>query len=112
MRIALIDPSLFTLPYDLKLAEGLQQAGHEVTLFGKAVPPEETADAAVSLRPHFYGELAALGAERWPGGLGKAAKGLSHIRGMWRLAEALEARAAGTSSISNGCRCRSSTGRF
>ncbi len=90
MRIALIDPSLFTLPYDLKLAEGLQQAGHEVDLFGKAVPSEETADAAVPLRPLFYGELAGLGAERWPAGLGKAAKGLSHIRGMWRLAEMLE----------------------
>ena len=90
MRIALIDPSLFTLPYDLKLAEGLQQAGHAVDLFGKAVPSEETADAAVPLRPLFYGELAGLGSERWPAGLGKAAKGLSHIRGMWRLAEMLE----------------------
>ncbi len=90
MRIALIDPSLFTLPYDLKLAEGLQRAGHEVDLFGKAVPSEETADGAVPLRPLFYGELAGLGAERWPAGLGKAAKGLSHIRGMWRLAEMLE----------------------
>jgi glycosyltransferase involved in cell wall biosynthesis len=90
MRIALIDPSLFTLPYDLKLAEGLRQAGHDVDLFGKAVPSEEAAEAAVPLRPLFYGELAGLGAERWPAGLGKAAKGLSHIRGMWRLAEMLE----------------------
>ena len=63
MRIAMIDPSLFTLPYDLKLAEGLQEGGHAVDLFGKAVPPEEVADATVPLRPHFYGELAGLGAD-------------------------------------------------
>jgi len=88
MRIALIDPSLFTLPYDLKLAQGLQQVGCAVDLFGKAVPGEQV--GAVPLRPHFYGELAGLGAERWPAGLGKAAKGLSHLRGMWRLAEILE----------------------
>jgi glycosyltransferase involved in cell wall biosynthesis len=88
MRIALIDPSLFTLPYDLKLAEGLQQAGHRVDLFGTAVPADQASPAP--LRPHFYGELAGLGAERWPAALGKAAKGLAHLRGMWRLAETLE----------------------
>ena len=88
MRIALIDPSLFTLPYDLKLAEGLQQAGHRVDLFGTAVPADQPSPAP--LRPHFYGELAGLGAQHWPAALGKAAKGLAHLRGMWRLAEALE----------------------
>jgi glycosyltransferase involved in cell wall biosynthesis len=88
MHIALIDPSLFTLPYDLKLAQGLQQVGCEVDLFGKAMPGEPA--GAVPLRPHFYNELAGLGAERWPAGLGKAAKGLAHLRGMWRLAEILE----------------------
>jgi glycosyltransferase involved in cell wall biosynthesis len=88
MRIALIDPSLFTLPYDLKLAQGLQQIGCGVDLFGKSAPGEPL--GAVPLRPHFYGELVGLGAERWPAGLGKAAKGLAHLRGMWRLAEILE----------------------
>ena len=89
LHVALIDPSLFTLPYDLKLAEGLQQAGHRVELFGKALPPEEQGAVAAPLRPHFYGELGALGTERWPAGFGKAAKGLSHISGMWRLADVL-----------------------
>jgi glycosyltransferase involved in cell wall biosynthesis len=89
MHVALIDPSLFTLPYDLKLAEGLEQAGHRVDLFGKVLPREEQGAAALPLRPFFYGELAGLGAERWPAGFGKAAKGLSHIRGMWRLADVL-----------------------
>jgi glycosyltransferase involved in cell wall biosynthesis len=88
MRIALIDPSLFTLPYDLKLVEGLQQAGHRVDLFGTAVPADQASPAP--LRPHFYGELARLGTEHWPAALGKAAKGLAHLRGMWRLAEVLE----------------------
>ena len=27
-KIALIDPSLFTLPYDVKLVEGLREIGH------------------------------------------------------------------------------------
>jgi len=90
MRIALIDPSLFTLPYDLKLAEGLQQAGHRVDLFGKPVPADQAEAVTVPLHPHFYGELAGLRAERWPRTLGKAVKGLAHIRGMWRLAEMLE----------------------
>jgi glycosyltransferase involved in cell wall biosynthesis len=85
MRIALIDPSLFTLPYDLRLAEGLAEGGHQVDLFGSAAEP----GAEPPLRPHFYGELAALGADRWPSALGKAAKGLAHIRGMWRLSDLL-----------------------
>ena len=34
MRIAMIDPSLFTLPYDQALAAGLTGHGHAVTLFG------------------------------------------------------------------------------
>jgi glycosyltransferase involved in cell wall biosynthesis len=88
MHVALIDPSLFTLPYDLKLAEGLTVAGHRVDLFGSAVPADQAHPAP--LRSHFYGELAALGTERWPVGLGKAAKGLAHLRGMWRLVETLE----------------------
>ncbi|MGB8841018.1 MAG: glycosyltransferase family 4 protein [Aliidongia sp.] len=88
MHIALIDPSLFTLPYDLKLAGGLAEVGHRVERFGTALPADQVPPPL--LRPHFYGELAALGAERWPAGLGKAAKGLAHLRGMWRLAETLE----------------------
>ena len=37
MRIALIDPSLFTWPYDAALADGLEAAGHQVAIFGKVV---------------------------------------------------------------------------
>ena len=32
MRVALIDPSLFTLPYDRMLALGLRDAGHDVVV--------------------------------------------------------------------------------
>lgn len=35
MRIAIIDPSLFTLPYDHLLCQALHEAGHEVTLYAR-----------------------------------------------------------------------------
>ncbi|HEV2673910.1 MAG TPA: glycosyltransferase family 4 protein [Aliidongia sp.] len=89
MRVALIDPSLFTLPYDERLAEALQRRGHRIEFFGKALGPREAAPATVPLRRHFYGELRALGAERWPPALAKVAKGLSHIRAMESLVRVL-----------------------
>lgn len=89
MRVALIDPSLFTLPYDECLAAALQRRGHRVDFFGKALGSREAAPQTVSLRQHFYGELQALGAERWPGALAKLAKGLFHLRAMNRLAGVL-----------------------
>ena len=36
LRIALIDPSLFTIPYDAKLAAALADLGHVVTVYGEA----------------------------------------------------------------------------
>jgi glycosyltransferase involved in cell wall biosynthesis len=89
MRVSLIDPSLFTLPYDERLADALKRRGHRVELIGKALGPREAAPATVPLRPHFYGELQALGAERWPGPLAKIAKGLFHVRAMNRLVRML-----------------------
>jgi glycosyltransferase involved in cell wall biosynthesis len=89
MRVAMIDPSLFTLPYDEKLAEALQRRGHQIDFFGKALGPRDQAPATVPLRQHFYGALQALGGERWPGPLAKLAKGVSHIVAMNSLVGAL-----------------------
>lgn len=48
MKVCVIDPSLFTLPYDQHLCGGLHAAGVDVTLCGRALRPEET------VRPHAY----------------------------------------------------------
>src|SRR5690348_14729632 len=53
MRIAIVDPSLFTLPYDAHLCEGLAQAGHEVRLYGRHLRPGELAGTS-ALAPFFY----------------------------------------------------------
>lgn len=54
MRVALIDPSLFTLPYDRALAQGLGDAGHQVTLFGRRAGSDDGDAAGIDLVPHFY----------------------------------------------------------
>jgi len=54
MRIALVDPSLFTLPYDAALAAGLGAAGHEVRLYGRKAGPDDNQPDGVPLIENFY----------------------------------------------------------
>lgn len=89
LKIAIIDPSLFTLPYDAKLAAALSAAGHSVTFYGKALATGETAPGLDDLRQIFYPELLRWGMARWPAGLVKLAKGALHGRSMRRLLVAL-----------------------
>jgi len=91
MHVALIDPSLFTLPYDLALAEGLQRAGHRVAFYGKRLDAGEAAPQTVRLRQHFYPEMVSWGVQRWPEPVAKVAKGLFHVRAMRRLIDVLRA---------------------
>jgi len=88
-KIALIDPSLFTLPYDVKLAQGLRGIGHTVQFYGKVLGPEESEPAGAELVQHFYPEMERWGLSRWPAGASKAAKGILHLRAMRRLVEVL-----------------------
>jgi glycosyltransferase involved in cell wall biosynthesis len=90
MHVAMIDPSLFTLPYDLKLIGGLTRQGHTVDFYGKPVPPEEVMKADTFIRPHFYRPMTAWQLGRLPGPLAKAAKGLCHLDGMRRLVRDLK----------------------
>jgi glycosyltransferase involved in cell wall biosynthesis len=85
MKVALVDPSLFTLPYDNALARGLQAAGHDVRLYGKVPMGGEAGLAADILRRHFYGSLNGRLWEKAPKPVFRAAKGLSHIGGMQRF---------------------------
>jgi glycosyltransferase involved in cell wall biosynthesis len=88
-KVALIDPSLFTLPYDVKLAEGLRGIGHRVRFYGKSLGPEETEPAGAELVQHFYPEMERWGLSRLPTAASRAAKGVLHLRAMRRLVEAL-----------------------
>jgi glycosyltransferase involved in cell wall biosynthesis len=89
MRIALIDPSLFTWPYDVALADGLEAAGHEVAIFGRALGGPTDPGHDRRLRQHFYGALQRRPLVALPRRLRMAAKGVSHIAGWARLSDEL-----------------------
>ena len=54
MRISIIDPSLFTLPYDRALLGGLQGNGHAVTLHGRRAGAHDGATGGANLAEDFY----------------------------------------------------------
>jgi glycosyltransferase involved in cell wall biosynthesis len=89
MRIALIDPSLFTWPYDAELALALQSLGHEVAIFGKSLEPKDAGPAYPMLRPHFYRWLEPKPLKELPRAVFLGAKGLVHVRDMRTLLAAL-----------------------
>lgn len=84
MRIALIDPSEFTPPYDAALAGGLGAAGSAVTLVGAAGGPLALA-AGLDHRGHFYRPLATRPGRRLPKPLARPLKGLLHGLDLARL---------------------------
>ena len=65
MKIAVIDPSLFTLPYDEALCLALRRHGHDVTLYGRPARAGEPApNPALAHEPLFYAHAAAAD-EMW-----------------------------------------------
>ena len=89
MRIALIDASLFTLPYDAALAAGLQAEGHEVVLHGRNPGPDDNATDGVPLRPSFYRIAGAPALARLPNALRLGLKGVDHAWSMEALVRRL-----------------------
>ena len=89
MRVALIDPSLFTLPYDAALAAGLQAQGHEVVLHGRDPGPDDNATDGVPLRASFYRITGAPALARLPPALRLGFKGLDHAWSMAALVRRL-----------------------
>jgi len=89
LRVLLIDPSLFTAPYDAALTEGLVAAGVTPSW---AIRPVRDGDRQEIAPEHvglvFYGRLD--GMRRAPAPLRAAAKGLAHIAGLVRLARRVE----------------------
>jgi glycosyltransferase involved in cell wall biosynthesis len=87
MRIALVDPSLFTLPYDTALATGLVAAGHEVQFHGRKLRPQDGPGApALPILPSFYRLAETRTAARLPKRLHLLVKGADHALSMLRLA--------------------------
>jgi glycosyltransferase involved in cell wall biosynthesis len=85
MRIALIDPSLFTWPYDHELTSGLTAIGNDVLVFGKVLPAKHPEAREPLLRQHFYPAMAMPFWDRVPKPAVRALKGISHIGSMARL---------------------------
>ena len=85
MRVALIDPSLFTLPYDAALAAGLQSEGHEVVLYGRSPGPDDNTTDGVPLHASFYRVAGAPALARLPRALRLGVKGLDHAWSMQAL---------------------------
>ena len=85
MKIALIDPSLFTWPYDVRLAQGFASIGHDVTIYGcdpvRPLPDWE----GRFLKRHFYPGFAHPAIQKLPKRAFLVLKGISHIESMIRL---------------------------
>jgi glycosyltransferase involved in cell wall biosynthesis len=90
MRVALIDPSLFTLPYDIALAAGLQAVGHQVTLHGRRPGPEDSDTNNAPLTASFYWVAESAFVASMPKPLRLAVKGLDHAFSMALLKRLLE----------------------
>lgn len=93
LRIALVDPSLFTLPYDRALAQGLRDAGHQVTLYGRRPRAAEAEDGADGLVASFYPFAESSFGAALPGPLRLGLKGVDHLLSMARLRRRLAAPA-------------------
>ncbi len=91
MRVALIDPSLFTLPYDRALAQGLQAAGHAVRLYARAPGANDNDAAGVDLVDAFYRVAGSSLVASLPGRLRLGIKGLDHAASMLLLQRRLRA---------------------
>jgi len=91
MKIALIDPSLFTWPYDRALAGALADLGHEPRIFGKALPADDPRLADPLFAPAFYASLASPALARLPRVATRVWKGVSHVGSLRRLIDELAA---------------------
>ena len=89
MRVALIDPSLFTLPYDTTLARGLESAGCDVTLYGRRQRASDGNPVPVDLVPHFYPFSESSRTRALPKVLQLSLKGIDHALSMLRLLRTL-----------------------
>jgi glycosyltransferase involved in cell wall biosynthesis len=88
VRIALLDPSGFSLPYDEALAAGLHEQGCDVTIIGTG--GERDPRSPASSVSHFYAACEWPGLRALTGPARQAVKGLCHGIDMIRLDGLLE----------------------
>jgi glycosyltransferase involved in cell wall biosynthesis len=92
MRIAMIDPSLFTLPYDHHLCRALHGRGHGVTLFTRPYRVDEPqVTHCYGKADHFYRLTEGLVGRLLPSPAKLLCKGLEHASGMASLIARLAA---------------------
>ena len=85
MQISIIDPSLFTLPYDRKLVEGLNHLGHSTTLHGRKLEAHDPDAAGVDIEPSFYNIAGRPIVSRLPSVLRLGVKSVDHVWSMGQL---------------------------
>jgi glycosyltransferase involved in cell wall biosynthesis len=93
MRIDLIDPSLFSLPYDRALALGLGRIGHKVVLHGRTLRSGDGSPGPMAIRKSFYPMSEGRLGQGLPGPLRLGLKGVDHAWSMWRLIKQLRKEA-------------------
>jgi glycosyltransferase involved in cell wall biosynthesis len=90
MKLALIDPSLFTIPYDDALGEALVDAGCAPRLYGRRLRSGESHGPVLPYEPFFY-RLSERLHGHLPSPLLRVAKGVEHAGDMLRLRRRLAA---------------------
>ena len=85
MRVAMVDPSLFTLPYDATLSRALTGAGCDVTLHTRSLQANDGAAGGINMSQEFY----RFAEQRWvramPKPLRLAIKAIDHAASMHKL---------------------------
>lgn len=90
MRIAVVDPSSFTMPYDHCLCQSLAAVGCEVLLVGGPYPyADRPTDCAYERWDHFYRLTTCIYGTKRRGFGRQLMKGLEHAVEMWTLAPVL-----------------------
>lgn len=85
MKIKIIDPSLFTWPYDNALANGIKDNGHDVTLYAKHLATGDQGKTDPLLAEFFYPGFQKPWVKNLPKKLFLGLKGLAHIASMTAL---------------------------
>ncbi len=85
MKIAVIDPSLFTLPYDAALIDALRGQGHDVSLYTKFLTQKEGKHGLPYIKEVFYPGFQLSFMQTLPKPLFLGLKGIAHVFGLLTL---------------------------